>query len=183
LTRRISIKNLTAEIQELREEQQAFRKRLLALEQRELAKDDEWGITDPKPELPIKKMGRRLRITDVELSRRLDELLIRLEGLWPQFLSAREDAKDADEFAKLLEERLPNREGDLVFQKLLRHRKEMWDFVMCDRYNGTYRQFACAMAGVPELKCCSSLPKCSGLLALAEGVEELPRRILLPLFG
>jgi hypothetical protein len=128
-------------------------------------------------------MGRRLRVADVELSRRLDELLIRLEGIWPQFLSAREDVKDANEFAKLLEERLHHREGDAVFQNLLRHRQEMWNFMMCDRYNGTYRQFACAMAGVPELKCCSSLPKCSDLLVFTESVEELPRRILLPLFG
>jgi hypothetical protein len=169
---------LTAEVQELREGQrqlqeevQALRKRLSAHMQWELARDDEWGITDLEPELPTKKMGRRPLITDVELSRRLDELLIRLEGIWPQFLSLREDAKDADEFAKLLEEQLPNREGDLVFQKLLRHRKEMWNFVMCDRYNGTYQQFACAMAGVPELEYRSSLDRCSELLASLEAVE------------
>ena len=81
------MKSLTAEVQELREEVQAMRKHLSAHVQ--LARDDEWGITDLEPELPTNEMGRRPRVTDVELSRRLDELLIRLEGIWPQFLSAR----------------------------------------------------------------------------------------------
>jgi hypothetical protein len=193
--RRISIKSLTAEIHELREELQALRKhftaevhdlqeevqvlkkRVSASEQRGLGKDDEGDLIDFEPEPRTKKMGRKPRVSDDELNDRLDELLIRLEGIWAQFLSAREDAKDADEFAKLLEERLPYREGDLVFQKLRRHRQEMWNFMMCDRYNGTYQQFACAMAGVPDFTFRYSLNKCSELLASLQSGEKLHRRI------
>jgi len=161
---------LTARIEELEEEVAFLRARVAKLEANERRREDEFDEGEPIALSP-KGKGRPQRLSDGVLQHRLYELLIRLNGIWPQFQSAFKEAKDADQLSELLVEMLPGRDGDLVFQELLRHRNQMWSFMTSDRYNGTHEQFACAMAGVPKMTPRSSLDRCSKLLPL-ENFED-----------
>ena len=165
LTRRIPINDLTARVKGLEEELIALRSRFAKMEARERARGDDFEIMDEAPEAPtVKAMGRRPLVSDQELRKRLERLLPRLGGVWPQFESAINEARDADHLAVLLREKCPARDGDHTFQRLLLHRSQMWEFVTSDRYNRTPDQFACAMAGIPEMKPRSSLDKCLPML-------------------
>jgi hypothetical protein len=157
----------TRRLQNLEEEVVALRSRVAKLEKRAHMHGDDYD--DLTPELPDtsppSRMGRRPLLTDDQLIRRLEDLVILFEGLWPYFEEAIREAKDADYLTMLLNEKLPNRGGDVVFQNLLKNCTTFWKFVTSDRYNHTPRQAACAMAGVPEMSVRTSLDRCAPLLS------------------
>lgn len=162
---------MTARLEELEEELGLLRSRVRKLESNH--KEDEIE-TQMLPQLeeeapvigPSKPFGRPPLVSEDELKRRLRALLWRLEVFWPEFEEAIDEAADADSLGALLVQKCPGRENEHVFEKIFAHRKEMWEFVTGDRFDGTAERLACALAGVPEMKVRSSFDRCFRLLPL-----------------
>lgn len=173
MTQRILKNDLTARLQSLEEEVVALRSRVAKLEERAYARqeDDDMLLSELREGPPPVRMGRRPLLTDQELLPRLEGLVMLLEGLWPYFEAAIEEATNAEHLATLLRGKLPNRDGDTVFRKLFNNYVAFWDFVTSDRFNHTPQQVACAMAGVPEMEPRTSLDRCAPLLRTLIGVE------------
>jgi hypothetical protein len=158
--------SLTTRIEKLETENIFLRKWLVHIQTvLEANVDDDRLLVDVKEDSDrLNGIGRPQLLSDHDLKSRLRDLLLLLSPrVWPRFKAAIEKARDADNLSALLNEECLHREGDPVFQKLLKHRRELWAFVRSDRYSGRSEQVAWAIAGVPELKPRSSYDRCSKL--------------------